>query len=283
VFAAVVAEGSFSAAARHLGLTQPAVSLQVRGLEEHFGRPLLERSGRTVRLTDAGQQAHVHALRLLSLLSDLESAIRSENQEPAGRLHVGCSTTPGECLLPPLLAAFRTRYPQVQLTVEVTDTAVVLDRLVKHQCDVGLVGGIAHAERLEFVPFAADELVLVAPPGHPAARAGGVSPAELRDYAFVFREEGSGTRAAAERALERVGVTSLPVAASRRPFGIGSSRPKPSGCWRHSRTSSPSHPSPRGSAPAGPAVHERPSQQPYTPRDLSRAATRRRRESWHGL
>jgi DNA-binding transcriptional LysR family regulator len=213
VFAAVVAEGSFSAAARHLGLTQPAVSLQVRGLEEHFGRPLLARSGRTVRLTDAGQQAHVHALRLLSLLSDLESAIRSENQEPAGRLHVGCSTTPGECLLPPLLAAFRTRYPQVQLTVEVTDTAVVLDRLVKHQCDVGLVGGIAHAERLEFVPFAADELVLVAPPGHPAARAGGVSPAELRDYAFVFREEGSGTRAAAERALERVGVTSLPVAA----------------------------------------------------------------------
>jgi DNA-binding transcriptional LysR family regulator len=184
----------------------------VRGLEEHFGRTLLERSGRAVRLTDAGQQAHAHALRVLSLLSDMESAIRSEGQGPAGRLHVGASTTPGECLLPPLLAAFRARYPQVQLTVEVTDTAVVLDRLVKHQYDVGLVGGIAHTERLEFAPFAADELVLVAPPGHPVTRAGEVGPEELRRYPFVLREEGSGTRAAAERALQQVGLTGLPVA-----------------------------------------------------------------------
>ncbi len=208
----MVAEGSFSAAARRLGLTQPAVSLQVRGLEEHFGRTLLERSGRAVRLTDAGQEAHAYALRLLSLLSDMESAIRSEDQGPAGRLHVGCSTTPGECLLPPLLAAFGARYPQVQLTVEVTDTAIVLDRLVKRQCDVGLVGGLAHTERLEFTPFAADELVLVAPAGHPITQLGEVSPEELRRYPFVFREEGSGTRAAAERALEQVGLTGLPVA-----------------------------------------------------------------------
>jgi DNA-binding transcriptional LysR family regulator len=212
VFAAVVAEGSFSAAARRLGLTQPAVSLQVRGLEEHFGHTLLARSGRAVRLTDAGQLAHAHALRLLSQLSDLESAMRSEDQGPAGRLQVGSSTTPGECLLPPLLAAFHARYPQVQLSVEVTDTTIVLDRLVKHQYDVGLVGGIAHTERLEFLPFAADELVLVAPPGHPLASRGAVSPDELRHYPFVLREEGSGTRAAAERALERVGLTGLPVA-----------------------------------------------------------------------
>jgi len=212
VFTAVVAEGSFSAAARRLGLTQPAVSLQVRGLEDHFGHTLLERSGRAVRLTDAGQLAHAHALQVLSLLTDMESAILSEGEGPAGRLHVGSSTTPGECLLPPLLAAFGTRYPQVQLTVEVTDTAVVLDRLVKHQYDVGLVGGIAHTERLEFMPFAADELVLVAPRGHPITALAEVSPADLRCYPFVLREEGSGTRAAAERALEQVGLTSLPVA-----------------------------------------------------------------------
>src|SRR5436190_22087545 len=94
VFTAVVAEGSFSAAARRLGLTQPAVSLQVRGLEEHFQQPLLERTGRSVRLTDTGQQAHEHVLRVLSLLSDMESAIRSQGEGPAGRLHVGSSSTP---------------------------------------------------------------------------------------------------------------------------------------------------------------------------------------------
>jgi DNA-binding transcriptional LysR family regulator len=212
VFTAVVAEGSFSAAARRLGLTQPAVSLQVRGLEDHFGQSLLERSGREVRLTDAGQQAHAHALRMLALLSDMESALRSENQGPAGHLNVGSSTTPGECLLPPLLAAFRARYAQVQLSVDVTDTAIVLGRLVRHQYDVGLVGGVAHTDRLEFRPFAADALVLVAPQDHPLAGVGPVPPSELRRYAFVVREEGSGTRAAAERALEQVGLTDLPVA-----------------------------------------------------------------------
>ncbi len=211
VFAAVVAEGSFSAAARRLGLSQPAVSLQIRGLEEHFGRSLLDRSGRSVRLTDAGQQAHAYALRALALLSDMESAIRSETAGPAGRLHVGSSTTPGECLLPRLLPTFHARYPQVQLSVEVADTAAVLERLVKRQCDVGLVGGMAHTERLEFIPFATDELVLVAPAGHPATRAGALAPEELLHHVFVLREEGSGTRAAVERALEQVGLTSLPV------------------------------------------------------------------------
>ncbi|HEY7060213.1 MAG TPA: LysR family transcriptional regulator [Chloroflexota bacterium] len=212
VFAAVVAEGSFSAAARRLGLTQPAVSLQVRGLEDHFGQALLERSGRAVRLTDAGQQAHAYTLRLLALLSDMESVLRSKNEGPAGHLNVGASTTPGECLLPPLLAAFQARYPQVQLSVDVTDTAVVLERLVKHQYDVGLVGGVRHTDRLEFRPFAVDALVLVAPPGHPLAGPGPVAPDALRHYAFVLREEGSGTRAAAERVLEQAGVTGLNVA-----------------------------------------------------------------------
>jgi DNA-binding transcriptional LysR family regulator len=212
VFAAVAAEGSFSAAARRLGLTQPAVSLQIRGLEEHFGRLLLDRSGRAVRLTDAGQEVRGYALRVLALLSDLESAVRSEATAPAGRLHVGSSTTPGDYLLPRLLAAFRERYPHVQLSVEVADTAAVLNHLLKQQCDVGLVGGVGHSERLEFVPFAADELVLVAPVGHPLAQAGTVLPNELHRWAFVLREEGSGTRAAVERALEQLGLTSLPTA-----------------------------------------------------------------------
>lgn len=212
VFSAVVAEGSFSAAARRLGLTQPAISLQVRGLEEHFGCQLLERSGRVVRLTDAGQQAYGYATRVIDLLAHMDAAMRSDADAPTGRLQVGASTTPGESLLPRLIPHFRHRYPGVQLTVEVTDTAGVLERLLRRQCDVGLVGGLAHAERLDLVPFAQDELVLVAPTGHPLARGGTVAPVELRRYPFVTREEGSGTRAAVERALAQVGVTGLPVA-----------------------------------------------------------------------
>jgi DNA-binding transcriptional LysR family regulator len=212
VFAAVVAAGSFSGAARRLGLTQPAVSLQIRGLEEHFGTVLLDRFARGVRLTEAGQQVHAHTARILMLLQDLEAAVRGETDAPAGVLHLGCSTTPGDWLLPRLLTAFRERYPNVQLNVEVTDTAIVLDRLLRRQYDLGLVGGVGHTDRLEFVPFAADELLLIAPRDHPLASRAEVAPAELATYPFVFREEGSGTRAAAEQALERLGLPRLPVA-----------------------------------------------------------------------
>jgi DNA-binding transcriptional LysR family regulator len=212
VLAAVVAEGSFSGAARRLGLTQPAISLQVRGLEEHFGCALLERSGRTLRLTDAGQQAYQYATRLLDLLRDMETAVRSENACVAGRLHLCCSTTPGEYLLPRLLPSFRAQHPRVELAVDVTDTAVVLERLCRRQCELALVGGTAHAERIDFIPFAQDDVVLAAPAGHPLASQAVVEPADLVRYPFVMREEGSGTRAAAEQALRQVGVTGLTAA-----------------------------------------------------------------------
>ena len=212
IFAAVVATGSFSAAARRLGLTQPAVSLQIRGLEAHFGQPLLDRCGRGVRLTEAGQQVYAYATRILTLIQDLEAAVRGTTETPAGTLHLGCSTAPGECLLPRLLSAFRTRFPQVQLSVEVSDTAVVLDRLLRRQYDLGLVGGVAHTDRLEFIPFAVDELVLIAPRGHPLAGRAVVTPSDLAHEPFVLREEGSGTRAAAEQALQRLGLTHLTIA-----------------------------------------------------------------------
>jgi len=209
VFAAVVAASSFSAAARRLGLTQPAVSLQIRGLEEHFGQPLLDRSGRTVRLTQAGQQAYAYTTQILGALADMEATLRSASPVPAGRLHLGSSTTPGECLLPRLLGAFQARYPDVHLSVEVGDTAGVLERLAQRQYDVALVGGVGHTDRLEFVPFAADELVLIAPLGHPLAHGETVPPNELRHHAFVMREEGSGTRAAVDRALAQAGLPGL--------------------------------------------------------------------------
>jgi len=211
IFAAVVAEGSFSGAARRLGLTQPAVSLQIRGLEEHFGQPLLDRFGRGVRLTEAGQQVYAYATRVLALVQDMEATVRG-TAALAGLLRLGCSTAPGECLLPRVLSAFRARFPDVQLNVEVADTAAVLDRLLRRQYDLGLVGGVAHTERLEFIPFAIDELVLIAPRDHPLARRTTVAPSEVAREPFVLREAGSGTRTAAEQVLQRLGLTQLTIA-----------------------------------------------------------------------
>jgi DNA-binding transcriptional LysR family regulator len=129
IFATVVAEGSLSAAARRLGLSEPAVSLEVRELEVQLGCALLVRAPGGVRLTDPGERALPYVRRVLALVSEMEAALGCRAHEAVGHLLLGSSTIPGEYLLPRLLAPFRSAYPGVDLTVELTDTTTVLDRL----------------------------------------------------------------------------------------------------------------------------------------------------------
>jgi DNA-binding transcriptional LysR family regulator len=213
IFATVVTEGTLSAAARRLQLSQPAVSLHIRELEVYFGCTLLVRARGGVRLTETGERALRYARRVLALVGEMEAALGCPAEEAAGHLLLGASTIPGEYLLPRLLAPFRTVFPRVDLTVEVTDTSTVLDRLLRRQYDVGLVGGTGHPDRLHFVPFATDELLLVAPTGHPLDRGEPVAPEELSHHTFVMREEGSATRDTIARALARAGLPALSTSA----------------------------------------------------------------------
>lgn len=213
VFVAVVEEGGFSAAADRLGVTQPAVSAQMRGLSEHFGQPLVERSPQGAHPTAAGQRLYTHAVALLGRMETMEHEIAALREEPAGPLRLVASTVPGEVVVPRLLGVFCERHPKVRACVEVADSAEAVKRVLARRADVAIIGDEVDDERLASQRIAGDRLVLVAGRRHPLAARRRVGLTELPHHRFVVREVGSGTRAVVERALARAGLSpaELPV------------------------------------------------------------------------
>ena len=200
LFAAVAEQEHYSRAAEALGISQPALSVHVRDLERYLGVALFERSGRNVRLTDAGRLVQGYARRILALTVELDEAIDDLRGLRAGQLRIGASTTVGEYLLPATLGAFRRRYPGIGVAVEIANTARIIDRLRHGELHLGLVGEPLADPELEMTPYRDDELVLIVPPGHRwAGRA--VKLEELASEPLITREAGSATRAVAEAVL----------------------------------------------------------------------------------
>jgi DNA-binding transcriptional LysR family regulator len=201
-FCEVAERGSFTAAARHLGVTQAAISQRVHQLEALLRVPLFRRERDGVTVTAAGLRLHGHARRILDLAAEAWADVTGMPRVVAGELLLAASSVPGHYLLPPALAAFRERCPGVQVRVTVSDTEAVLHDLGHGRAHLGLVGGNAPGPHLEFRPVARDELVLVVPRGHPWWRKTTVTAAELTSQPLVQRESGSGSRRCLERALE---------------------------------------------------------------------------------
>src|SRR5881409_2970769 len=166
-FCTVVERKSFSQAAERLGVTQPAVSLQVRSLEKRFGRQLLDRSGRRVEPTEAGAALYRGAQRLLSLEDQLlEELETTEAGELGGTLRVGASTGPGSTVVPVLLCEFQRRNPGVAVSLSISDTQSVVERVAERELELGVVGAARRHRGVVFEPFFRDEVVLAVPPGH---------------------------------------------------------------------------------------------------------------------
>lgn len=205
-FVKLVDEGSFSAAARRLGVTQPAVSAQIRTLEDHFGTKLIVRSGRSWIPTAAGEQLYRHASELSTVAERLDESMSSFGSLPTGRLNVGASTVPGEFLLPRILGPFCQRYPAVRVCVQVGDTAQVADQLLLKRVDLAVIGAAVAVDRLELIPFAADELVVIASTENPISRKRSVHRDDLIFHPWVLREQGSATRSLVGEAMAAVGL-----------------------------------------------------------------------------
>jgi DNA-binding transcriptional LysR family regulator len=201
----VVDRASFSQAADHLGVTQPAVSLAIRSLERRLGTTLIDRSGRTVAPTEAGQIVYRHAQRILAQEQELISNLSEEQSAIGGSLVVGASTGPGERVLPQLLGAFRLKHPEVLVSLRVDDTDTVVDRVADRQLELGIVGAERPHRSLVFEPFLRDELVLLTPAGHPFAGRE-ITLEELKREPLVIQQEGSGVRSVVERELRAAGV-----------------------------------------------------------------------------
>jgi DNA-binding transcriptional LysR family regulator len=205
-FVAVVERRSFSQAAERLGVTQPAVSPQVRALEKRLGTQLLDRSGRRVEPTEAGMRLYRGAQRLLSLEEQLLDEIAGEGEgELTGELRLGASTGPAAIVVPLLLCEFQRQHPPVRVALTVSDTQSIVDQVAARELELGIVGAARRQRAVRFEPFFQDEVILVCPPGHPFAGRT-VTLDELREESLIVMQEGAGVRQIVEDELREVGT-----------------------------------------------------------------------------
>jgi DNA-binding transcriptional LysR family regulator len=205
-FLVVVEEGSFSAAARRLGITQPSVSEQIHALEEHFGQPLFLRQGQRSTPTVAGQRLLEHGGRVVLALETLEHDLAALRDGTGGVLTLVASPVPGESILPRLLPLFQARHPGSVVRLAIADTRTALTRLLRHEVELAVIGGPFRHERCQVEVLGRNELVPIAPLGHPLLRVERLEAAQLAEEPLVLREEGSGSRAAVIAAFEAAGV-----------------------------------------------------------------------------
>src|SRR5712691_1234453 len=204
-FCEVVDRKSFSQAAERLGVTQPAVSLQVRSLEKRLGTQLFDRSGRRVEPTEAGLRLYRGAQRLLALEEQLVAEVGLEGgEELSGTFEIGASTGPGGIVLSQLLCEFGALHPELRVTLWVFDTQTIVERVAARELELGVVGAARRHRGVAFEPFFRDPVVLVCPPGHPFAGET-VTVDQLREDKLIVMQEGAGVRQLLEDELRRDG------------------------------------------------------------------------------
>jgi DNA-binding transcriptional LysR family regulator len=205
-FQAVARLGSFSEVAKKLGISQPAVSFQIQKLEQELGARLIDRSQRAMRLTEAGKRLLSFAEAVEIEREQLQHDLEQMRDEIAGDLRISASTIPGEYLLPPLLAKFKERHPAVRIQVDVSDSMTVIERISGNAGEIGFCGIAPEGKDLNFFRIASDEIVLIVPLEHPFARKGEISPYELANEPFIFREATSGTQRSLQSLLAKAGL-----------------------------------------------------------------------------
>src|SRR5919109_5145779 len=205
-FCAVVERKSFSQAAERFGVTQPAVSLQIRSLEERLGQQLFDRSGRRVEPTEAGLRLYRGAQRLLTLERQVLEDMAGEAEGPLrGQLAIGASTGPGGTVVPVLLCQFAEAHPEVTVDLSISDTQTIVDRVARREVELGIVGATPRNRSVAYEPFFRDEVVLVCPPGHRFAGRT-ITLDDLRSVPLIVMQEGAGVRQVIEDELRQTGT-----------------------------------------------------------------------------
>jgi DNA-binding transcriptional LysR family regulator len=199
VFVAVAQDGTVSAAAHRLAMSQSAASTALGELERQFEVQLFDRIGRSLRLNAVGEELLPRAVGLLDRAAEIEGVLA--RHAVFGDLSIGATLTVGNYLATLVVADFLQRHPQSHINLRVHNTTAILDGLLRFELDLGLVEGACHHPNLEVETWVADELVVFAPPGHPLASGGETSWSRLVTEPWILREPGSGTRATFDQAV----------------------------------------------------------------------------------
>lgn len=206
VFHAVARQLSFTKAAEVLFMTQPAVTFQIKQLEEHFNTRLFDRGHGRISLTPAGELVLSYAEKILGLSGEMDVRLAEMTGEVGGSLLVGASTTIAEFLLPRILGEFKSKFPNVRPRLIVANSETIETRVAEHTIDIGFIESPSHQPNLQTEICCEDELQVVCSPKFPLARFKEITPQSLAEYPFVSREPGSGTREFTEVYLRKHGV-----------------------------------------------------------------------------
>ena len=206
LYGQVVEEQSFTVVARKLGISQPAVSNQMRALEEKLGVKLLYRKGKGFALTPEGEIVYRHAVRLNGEWADLLQNLNSSEKTIHGRIHLGASHIPGEYLLPKYIASFRRLFPNVVFKLTIGDSQEIAEKVLAQIVDFAVVGAIFDTEKLTSEFWLKDELGFIVSSGDPMYAGKNLTLEKLKEVPMVIRESGSGHRRALEEAFLKRGL-----------------------------------------------------------------------------
>lgn len=206
VFYEAARANSFTAAAKVLHLSQPAVSMQIKGLEEYLQTDLFERNGRYLRLTQAGETLVPLAQQIVQLSVAAEETLRHADGQVSGSLTVGASAFSASYVLPHLVARFQRLYPEVSIVLRTSSQEELVEKLVTGEYDFGVMNVVAQCEHVICRPFFNEQIVLVAPAAHPFAQRKQVKPEELGNERYICQDKTSACRWAVGNALDRYGV-----------------------------------------------------------------------------
>ncbi|MFZ5590465.1 MAG: selenium metabolism-associated LysR family transcriptional regulator [Bacillota bacterium] len=206
IFKTVADKKSFSGAAQALFISQPAVSMHIKSLEDHFGTRLFDRNTQQVTITEAGRILYEYVEKILLLLDEAEKDISALTGCIRGTLSVGASFTLGEYVIPQVLGCFKKQHPQVRALLKVTNTEQIVKLVLEQALDLGLVESRVDNFELIAKPFMKDELIVLLPVDHPLAGKEFILIDELVALPFILREQGSGTRKITEDRLKEAGI-----------------------------------------------------------------------------
>ncbi len=206
LFFTVAEKGSFSAAAKALHMTQPAVTMQVQALEEYFSTRLFIRSNKRIELTESGKVLLPFAEHILSITREAVEAMTTHAEKVKGRLLIGASLTIGEHILPQWLGTFSIQHPDTAIHLSVLNTSQLIQAIAEHSLQLALVEAPVNHPGIRSEPVMEDELMLVLPNSHPLLSLSEIHISDLKPYSLILRESGSGTRQVLEATLEEQGV-----------------------------------------------------------------------------
>jgi DNA-binding transcriptional LysR family regulator len=211
IFLSVAKHLNFTRASEEVNLSQPSVSVRMRQLERDVGSKLFEQLGKKIALTEAGKLLVWYAGKVISAVDDARNAMNELQGLERGSLRIGASTTPGMYLIPKTIAHFKRRYPKIDVHLTVKDTRQIEEGVIQNEFDFGFVGGHLTGDEVNVVSWIIDELVLIVPLGHRLATRRLVNPQDLSQEQFIFREQGSASRAIVATHLRKARIESEAV------------------------------------------------------------------------